>query len=49
MKKAYEAPKAELMEYDYSDTVTASSGHKYRLYTNSYYGCREVPTDTWID
>ena len=48
--KNYETPKAEKLEFDYTETVTASnSGHKYRLYTDGYFGCREVATDTWVD
>ena len=49
MKKDYTTPKAEKMEFDYSDTVSASSGHKYRLYTDKYFGCRETETDIWVD
>lgn len=51
MKKTYDTPMAEKVEFNYQETVTASgaSGHKYRLYTDGYYGCREVETDTWID
>ena len=49
MKKDYVTPKAEKMEFNYSDTVTASSGHKYRLYTDGYFGCRETETDIWVD
>ena len=50
MKKAYVSPEAEKMEFDYSDNVVASGhGHKYRLYTDGYFGCRETETDTWVD
>lgn len=49
MKKDYVTPKAEKIEFNYSDTVTASSGHKYRLYTDTYFGCRETETDIWVD
>ena len=49
--KNYVAPVAEKLEFNYSDAVVASSsqGHMYRLYTNMYYGCREVPTDIWVE
>ena len=49
MKEAYIAPVAEKLVFDYTDTVVASSGHKYRLYTDGYYGCRETETDIWVD
>lgn len=50
MKRKYETPQVEKIEFDYSDVVTASGqGHKYRLYTDSYYACRETPTDIWVD
>lgn len=48
MKNKYETPKAEKLVFDYNN-VAASTGHKYRLYTNGYYGCREVETDIWVD
>ena len=48
--KEYTTPKAEKLEFNYSDTVTASGqGHKYRLYTDNYYGCRTTETDIWVD
>ena len=49
--KEYTTPKAEKLEFDYKDVVTASGsqGHKYRLYTDGYFGCRETPTDIWVD
>ena len=49
MKKNYNAPSAERLEFNYSDNVTASNGHKYRLYTDGYYACRETATDIWVD
>ena len=51
MKKAYEAPKAEKLEFDYSETVTASSGHKYLKYVDNYSGCNENPSNppVWVD
>ena len=50
MKKAYEIPKAEKVEFDYSETVTASSGHAYLLYTDKYTGCHETKSDpeVWV-
>lgn len=49
MKKEYESPKMEAMEIDYKDTVTASNGGVYRLYTDGYKGCREKETDEWMN
>ena len=49
MKKAYAAPVAEKLDFNYQDTVVASSGHKYRLYTDGYFACRETETDIWVD
>ena len=49
MKKEYESPKAEKMEFNYSETVTASSGHKYQLYVDGHTGCRDTPTDKWVN
>ena len=51
MKKEYVKPAATKLEFDYRDVVTAStgSGHKYRLYTDGYFACRETETDIWID
>lgn len=51
MKKTYFTPNAERLEFDYTDAVVASGGqgHKYRLYTDGYYGCRETETDIWVD
>ena len=37
------------LDFDFSDNVTASSGHKYRKYTDNYFGCKEVATDEWFD
>ena len=47
--KEYKTPVAEKVVFDYSDNVVASSGHKYRLYTDGYFGCRETPTDVWVN
>ena len=51
MKKTYTKPAAEKMDFDFSSNVFASGeqGHKYRLYTDSYYGCREKATEIWVD
>ena len=49
MKKDYTEPKAEKLEFSYDENVTASCGHKYRLYTDKYTGCRETETDIWVD
>ena len=49
MKKKYITPMVEKMEIDIKDNITASSGHKYRLYTDKYYACRETETDIWVD
>ena len=50
MKKNYMQPQAEKCEFDYTNTVTASSqGHKYRLYTDGYYGCRTTETNKWVN
>ena len=49
MKKEYEAPKAEKLEFDYSETVVASGcGGSYRKHVDKYEGCRETPTDEWV-
>ena len=47
--KTYTTPIAEKLEFNYKETVTASNGHKYRLYTDHYFGCRETETDIWVD
>ena len=51
MKRKYVAPQVQKLEFNYSNTVTASNtpGHKYRLYTDGYFGCRETETDIWVD
>ena len=50
MKKAYEAPKAEKVEFDYTEVVATSASHgcKYRLYIEGDSGCNKTPTDIWI-
>jgi hypothetical protein len=49
--REYKTPIAEKLTFDYTETVVASgsSGHKYRLYTDGYFGCRETETDIWVD
>lgn len=49
MKRKYVSPSAEKLDFDFSENVTASSGHKYRKYTDNYFGCKEVATDEWFD
>lgn len=53
MKKEYESPKAEKLEFNYADTVTASggkcSGGIYRMYTHGYDNCREKETEVWVN
>ena len=52
MKKEYRKPMAERLVFDYTDNVVASGsehGHKYRLYTDGYFACRETETDIWVD
>ena len=51
MKKQYNKPEIEILRFDYQDIITASNeqGHKYRLYTDMYFACRETPTDIWVD
>ncbi len=50
MKKAYESPKAEKMEYNYSETVVASgTGCGWRITKGdyNYVGCEEKTFETW--
>ena len=51
MKKQYEEPKVERLNFNYEEQVTASnnSGGIYQRYTDQYYGCHETPTDDWIN
>ena len=49
MKRQYTTPRAEKLEFNYEENVMASGGHKYRLYTDGYFGCRETETDIWVD
>ena len=48
MKKKYATPKVEMMEFDYSDTITASHGNAYQLYVDKHGGCQDTPTDRWF-
>lgn len=48
--RKYTTPVAEKLTFDYQETVAASgNGHKYRLYTDTYYGCNTTETDIWVD
>lgn len=51
MKKTYEAPKAEILAFRYSDVIVTSSacgaGGAYRIYTDGYANCHERPTEQW--
>lgn len=49
MKKKYEAPAMEKLEFNYSEIVTASNGGIYQKYTDQHYGCNETPTDIWVN
>ena len=52
MKKQYQTPKAEKLEFDYTETVTAASGCQggaFRLFIDGYDKCRETATDTWVN
>ena len=46
MKKTYEAPKAEKLEFDYTDTILASCG-TMRKYVDGYSGCHATETNEW--
>ncbi|MBR0512937.1 MAG: hypothetical protein IJK06_01645 [Clostridia bacterium] len=49
MKKEYEVPKAEKLEFNYSEGVTASSscGGAFQKYTDGGYNCQTTPTGEW--
>ena len=47
MKKNYEAPKVEKIQFDYAENVVASNGKKYRKYIDGYEDCNDTPTDEW--
>ena len=48
MKKAYVTPRADKMEFNYTDNVVASQGWSLREFVNGYTGCRETATDNWF-
>ncbi len=50
MKKEYEVPKAEKLEFDYSEGITASSGcgGAFQKFTDGTYGCQTTPTGIWV-
>ena len=49
MKKAYTSPRADKMEFNYAENVTAASqGFTLREYVQGYNGCRETATDNWF-
>lgn len=49
MKKGYEAPKAEKMEFNYSDAVVASGTacDWFITLTQGYEGCTSSTVKTW--
>lgn len=48
MKKEYESPKAEKMEFNYSETVVASGcGGIFQKYVDGFEGCNTTPTNEW--
>ena len=50
MKKEYTIPKAEKLEFNYTDTVTASFGNAMRWWTEKGEKCHEKESDPpiWI-
>ena len=49
MKKAYVTPRADKMEFNYTDNVVASGqGFTLREYVQGYTGCRETATNNWF-
>lgn len=50
MKKVYVNPKAEKLEFNYSEAVVASAGCGgiYQKYTDKVYGCNTTPTGIWV-
>ena len=48
MKKAYVTPRADKMEFNYTDNVVASQGYTLREYVQGYTGCNKTPTDNWF-
>ncbi|MBR6165922.1 MAG: hypothetical protein IKQ45_08365 [Clostridia bacterium] len=49
MKKEYEAPKAEIVQFNYTETVLASKGNAYQLYVDKYYACNDSATNKWYN
>ena len=50
MKKEYEAPKAEKLEFAYYEVVVASGcGGIYKKFTHEFEGCHSVETDEWVN
>lgn len=50
MRKEYEAPKAEKMEFNYLESVVASGcGGVWREYTDGFEGCKSKETEHWIN
>ncbi len=48
MKKVYDAPKAEKMEFNYSDSVVASSSCDWFItHTQHPQGCLDVEVKEW--
>ena len=47
MKKKYETPQVEKIEFDYSETIVASEGQAYQRYTHDGEGCNEHATGEW--
>ena len=49
MKKGYEAPKAEKMEFNYSDAVVASgtSCDWFITHTQAFEGCEDTQVKSW--
>ena len=45
MKKEYEAPKAELMDFDYTETVTASGTGRTDEANTQWYTCNHRYVD----
>ena len=51
-KKEYTTPKAEKIDFDYTEAVAASNscnGGIYRLFVEGYDNCHDKPTDTWVN
>lgn len=50
MKKEYEVPKAEKLEFDYSEGITASNGCGgiYQKFTEATSGCNTKPGEWFL-